>query len=193
MATTTSISFDLGPGERLLWSGAPQQGIVFRRGDLLAIPFSVLWGGFAIFWESMALRGAPLQAVLFGIPFVAIGLYIMAGRFYFDSYVRKRTYYGLTTSRVIIAGGPWRRIVRSLSLDTLTNVELQELGTERGTITFGPAPARSRWQGQSTWPGTPTTPAFELISGAKQVFDMIGDARRAVLPAGSAPPVARLH
>lgn len=193
MSTTTSISFDLGPGERLLWSGEPQQGVVFRRGDLLAVPFSVLWGGFAIFWESMALRRSPYAFALFGVPFVAIGLYIMIGRFYYDAYVRKRTSYGITTSRLIIAGGPWRSTVRSISLDTLTNLELNELGNDRGTITFGSTFARSRWQGQSSWPGTPSTPAFDLIANAKQVFDLIGEARRAALPAGAAAPAARLH
>jgi hypothetical protein len=42
---------ELGPQEDLLWSGRPRGGIRFRSQDALMIPFSLLWAGFAVFWE----------------------------------------------------------------------------------------------------------------------------------------------
>ncbi len=52
------------------------------------IPFSLLSGGFAIFWEYLALsttsKTPGLMAVVFplwGLPFVAVGVYIIFGRF----------------------------------------------------------------------------------------------------------------
>ena len=32
----------LMPGERIVWSGQPKQGIAFTSSDLIAIPFSLM-------------------------------------------------------------------------------------------------------------------------------------------------------
>ena len=55
----SSISRILDGNERLIWSGRPRGGIRFRRQDIFMIPFSLLWGGFAFFWEFSVLRIAP--------------------------------------------------------------------------------------------------------------------------------------
>ena len=41
----------LRPGEQLLWHGKPDPAVWFTPADLYVIPITVLWCGFAIFWD----------------------------------------------------------------------------------------------------------------------------------------------
>lgn len=188
--TTTEISFDLDRGERLLWSGVPQQGIVFRSSDVFLIPFSLMWGGFALFWEFGVLSSpAPGFMAVWGVPFVFIGLYITVGRFFVDARIRRRTTYGVTTDRVIIADGLIAPRLKSLNLSTLTDVTLKQGADGRGTITFGPEIPWGRAYDGFAWPGIPRGTAFERIPEAKRVYDIVRDAQRGsrTAPPRSAP------
>jgi len=76
-ALEQTVRSQLASNEKLLWTGQPRPGLRLRATDALAIPFSLLWCGFAIFWEwSVLKQGAPGFFALWGIPFVAIGLYV---------------------------------------------------------------------------------------------------------------------
>jgi hypothetical protein len=166
----------LEAGERLLWWDQPKQGIILRKADLYLIPFSLLWAGFAIFWETMAVSGnAPWFFKLWGVPFVLIGIYILIGRFFYDSWRRGRLYYGLTDSRILIATP---NSCRTLTLDTLGEIMLEEGRNGEGTIAFGREPpgwANAGWQ---PWSGAPAVPSFERIREARQVFAAIRQAQK---------------
>jgi hypothetical protein len=178
MTITESISFDLGAGERLLWSGAPRQGVVWRPTDLVAIPFGLLWGGFAIFWEIMALRGGPIFFALWDLPFVVIGLHLIVGRFFYDAWRRRHTYYGLTSQRAIIATRSPAQSLRSYDLGSLTNVVLQESGNGAGSILLGSGLAPSPWMRHTGLLSMHVDNAFEMISDAKRVFDLLREAQQ---------------
>ena len=176
----SAIENDLAPQERLLWAGRPRQGMIVRAADGFLIPFSLMWGGFAIFWEfSVVSSNAPVFFMLWGIPFVLVGCYFIFGRFIADARQRARTSYGVTNERVIIISGVFRRNVKSLNLRTLTDVSLGERADGSGTITFGQQPA-FYWHmhGMGPWPGMPVIPSFELIPNAKEVYDTLRNAQR---------------
>jgi hypothetical protein len=178
MTPTVSTQFALDRGERQLWAGAPKQGLVLRPTDAFQIPFSLLWGGFAVFWMASAIRmNAPPFFVLFGVPFVLIGVYMFAGRFITDAWRRRNTTYAVTTDRVIIESGLRTLTLTSLDLKTLPEVTLHERRDGWGTITFGP-PLMSGMIRAGGWPGTQGPPALELIPDARRVYDIIREAQK---------------
>ncbi len=110
-----ALAAELTPGESLVWAGHPRRGLQFVRADAYLIPMSLIWCGFAVFWERMALIGSRAPGIfpLWGIPFLAYGIYVVVGRFVTDAIRRKRTTYGLTAKRVIIVGGIFSRDVQA--------------------------------------------------------------------------------
>lgn len=181
LQSTELLKRQLGPGEWLIWSGTPRKGLLLRQSDALAIPFSLMWGGFAFFWEySVLSKGAPFLFGIWGIPFVLIGLYMIVGRFFADAYVRGRTAYGLTEQRVIIVSGLFDLQVKSLSLGSMADISLTERADRSGSIQFGAdMPGRSLFVGVP-WPGSSKqmAPRLDLIDDAKKVYDLIIQAQQ---------------
>lgn len=98
-------------GERLLWAGQPDPKIALK--SLIGIwLFAIPWTAFALFWEAMAVGGwlfgtmkgmsgwSGVIMVLFGLPFVAIGLGMMAGPFW-AARTARRSMYVLTDQRLV--------------------------------------------------------------------------------------------
>lgn len=162
------ISAELGGDETLLWSGRPVQGLRLVLGDALMIPFSLLWGGFAIFWEVMVFHsGAPWFFRLWGVPFVCVGLYLIVGRFFADAWLRARTRYGVTNQRVLIVTQALRKRVVSLERRTLGPVELEERSDGTGGIVFRSGGLEDFYRGRRM------PPKFEGIPDARRVYGLI--------------------
>jgi hypothetical protein len=184
-----AIRWELGAGEWLLWSGAPIQGLRFRGSDLLMIPFSLLWAGFTVFWEySVVHSNAPVFMVIWGIPFIVAGLYLVVGRFFLDSYLRGRTLYAITDQRALIVGGGFGHQVRSLPLRNLAEVNLKENGDGSGSIVLGGANPFNYMFAGTPWPGAGKrfAPSFDSIVDARKVYGVLQEAQRlASSPASS--------
>lgn len=161
-------------GEKLTWTGKPKTGIILRGSDAFLIPFSLLWCGFAIFWEStVVFTGAPFFFKLWGIPFVAVGLYITVGRFFVDAKKRAGTRYGLTEDRVIIKSGLFSKNVKSFNIKAVADISYKEKADGSGTITLGTADPRYAMMEGVEWPGAKQPPRLELIDDVKTVYDKL--------------------
>jgi len=188
MTFGTPLDRYLDPGESLLWSGQPKQGVRLQPSDALMIPFSLMWGGFAFFWEASVLGFSPLTnrqhlphsgvtlfMSLWGIPFCLVGLYIIFGRFFADAYTRRNTWYGITAKRVLILKSAFSTSINSIDYTNLTNLNLVERKDNSGNILFGLPGSTDMWSG-SGWPQSrryPLTPGFYLLPQARTVYNLI--------------------
>ena len=136
------IQSELISGESLIWAGRPNPSVIFHSEDGFAIPFSLLWGGFAIFWEAGVLglwghaaKGSPIFMALPGLAFVLIGQYMIWGRFVYDGWLKRRTYYGITNRRLIVLQETTKRKTCTMYLEAIPSVERD--GSFTGTLWFG--------------------------------------------------------
>ncbi len=146
----------LRPGERLLWQGRPiPRRFILTPADVFLVPFSLLWGGFAIFWEAgVILSGAPFFFLIWGIHFA------------------------VTDRRILIVSGLFRRGVTELDLRSIPAIDVRSGGDGVGTINFAPMPLG--WIMQASWApwlGASAVPAFRAIPDASRVHGIIQDAR----------------
>lgn len=170
------LQSDLDGTERLLWAGRPRQGLIIRKSDVIMIPFSLLWCGFAIFWEwSVATSKAPPFFLAFGGGFVLIGLYLVFGRFISDALRRRKVLYGITDSRVVIRSG---NTIKSLDLGKLPDISLYQINRSEGTIFLVPNFSAGPLMDGFAWTGASLPiPQFERIGDARVVFDTLRDAQ----------------
>ena len=130
----------LDPGERILWEGRPDTRLfLLRKQDTFLIPFSLVWGGFAIFWNvGVWTGGAPFFFSIFGLPFLIVGAYVTIGRFFHDQLRRRGTVYALSTKRAFIARSSFGRSLIEKRITQETSFEFQP--GPRATLTFHPQP-----------------------------------------------------
>jgi hypothetical protein len=178
---------ELLSGESVLWTGRPNFGVIFHSDDWYLIPFSLLWGGFSIFWESGVLgywghgsKGTPsIFMALWGIPFVVFGQYMIWGRFLHDAWRKRRIYYAVTNRRVLILQEGWKRKTSSTYLEVIPTIERE--GEVRGTMWFGPKYPVIAGRGQQTRGmsrfSIGDVPVFADIDDVEAVYRLVLDQR----------------
>lgn len=180
----TSLPFQpyLMSGERILWFGQPKQGLALSAKDALLIPFSLMWGGFAIFWNAMLWlepfgSNSPSDSDwffrLWGLPFLAMGIYLIVGRFIHDAHIRKTTHYAVSDQRIMKLRGSK---ITSLDIHRLPCLEFSQGRDGTGTLAFEPSSIMS-WGGMnglSWWvPSSGTTMQFFRVQNAQTVYELV--------------------
>ena len=161
------------PAEHVLWSGRPPRGLRLSAQDAFLIPFSLVWGGFALFWNvGVWAVDAPLLFRLFGLPFLAVGLYLVVGRFFHDAWRRGRILYAVTNRRILFLRTGRAAGIVSHDLSALPALSFTERRDGSGTIAFDPEPVQAFAGRTRAWPASPSR-AFEGIERVRTVYDLI--------------------
>ena len=170
------MNSQLAPGETILWRGGPAPGLRFSTGDIFAIPFTLFWlGTVAAIGIGIGTadngRADPIGWLIFPV-FLAVGLYMLIGRFVVDIITRKRISYTLTNKRAIIEGGLLSTRTRSITLGATPEIGFSEGRGGRGTVEFGTIAAGPFGMLPRNWPGAARyfPPAFEGIEDARRVY-----------------------
>jgi hypothetical protein len=192
-----AVQPELTSGESILWAGQPNPRVILHKDDLVLIPFSLLWGGFAIFWEAgvSGYWGSGPNAgkqwafgMLWGVPFVLVGQYIIWGRFLYAAWKKKRTHYAVSERRVIVVQNGWKRQMASAYIDALPTLVKEGGSSGIGTLRF--ALVEPIWSGQlrgeswyrswhGPWHGLSigSVPTFLDIDDVDSVYRLVSDLR----------------
>jgi hypothetical protein len=190
------LQIELMSGESLHWAGMPNPKIIFHSDDWVLIPSSLLWAGFAVFWEAGVLGlwedhsrggGGSTFMALWGIPFVLSGVYMVVGRFFVDAWLKRRTYYAVTNRRLLVRQHGWSHKLCCMFLRDIPQIERE--GTTTGTLWFGAklpliAGKRQKGRGMSRF-SVGDVPVFADIDDVNSVHRLILDLRQRQRPVDS--------
>jgi hypothetical protein len=129
--------------EQVLWIGRPKQTAVFTSVDRSLVPFSILWGGFAIYWEFLIVvskddtgTGSPLVFIILGLPFALFGVYTILGRFIYKAWAKRNTYYAITNKRIIVLDKA-KEILQTTDIRSIPSIKRTIGPNGVGTVKFG--------------------------------------------------------
>jgi len=144
----TAIENALKPDEELLWAGMPGPWAASKSSMFLLL-FAIPWTLFSIAWEAFAIwgffhGGAPgggpqlflIVFPLFGLPFVLVGLAMLASPYYAYKNAQ-RTVYVITASRIlsININWPWNtQHITSHDAGSFDHVELSLKADQTGDV-----------------------------------------------------------
>lgn len=182
----------------------PAPNVIFHFDDWITIPFSLVWCGFFIFWESEVVEGWRKTSdspgafmALWGAAFLCGGAYMVVGRFFHDAWLKRRTYYAATNRRVLIVqDGLFEKCkTKMIFLEAIPDMNRE--GTSRGTIWLGEklplmASKGKKTRGSSRFSlGDPLTLAdIEDVRGVEQ---LIADLRAKSKLPGKEPGLGFSH
>ena len=191
----------LESGEKLLWTGRPQQGLMLRSQDWALIPFSAVWAAGALIggWRHIftpltspeGFTDVTRPQFLLWLAFVIAGVYLLAGRVLTydagwhtpdaldragrvltDTLVRANLWYALTDRRALVLYRLGSPQLRSYSYRDMPDASLsQESYDGRATVNLG----LESWFHRQPIPGFEALarPKFERIPEAATVLGLV--------------------
>ena len=186
------IQGELEPGESVKWAGRPSPGFRLHSEDWLLIPFSLVFssiplGGILSGWKQLS--DSSIFTLLPFILFLLIGQYALWGRFIYEVWLKRRTYYGVTTRRIIVLQEAWSRKISATYLEAIPMIEKD--GKGKGSLWFGPRLPVFGGRGQPTQRSRFSiggVPVFADIDNLDEVVRLVTQLRDKVLRELNAKP-----
>jgi len=145
----TVIQSEIPDDETILWAGQPSEWEASKNGWPL-FGFAIPWTLFAIFWMFAAAGfGMPNFAdgtgffSLFGIPFVLVGLFMLASPF-FAARSARNTVYVITDERALIFTGKNTVSVKTYTPDEFDSLDRTIKVDGTGSVLFKDPPKQAR-------------------------------------------------
>lgn len=92
----------LDADEHIIWQGRPDQRFRFQPKMLFTMIFGLFFAGFALLWMIGAAAAGGIFW-MFGLIHFFVGLSLAFGSYFKDTFMRRRTWYSLSTRRAYIA------------------------------------------------------------------------------------------
>ncbi|HZJ75274.1 MAG TPA: helix-turn-helix transcriptional regulator [Clostridia bacterium] len=131
----TPLEEALKTGERLIWIGRPnienKAGII----DFIQMAFGSIWLIMILISALRAVLFYPPAAIL-GAPIIIIAAYTGVSRFYTIKKQKRFTHYAITNERIIIRCDYKKQVTKSINLNDIRTVRIEEGNGGMGNIIF---------------------------------------------------------
>lgn len=151
------------PDESIVWQGRPGTMLRVRPRDLFQMLFGAAFTVFALFWMIGASQAGG-HFWMFGLLHFGAGLALTLMPLLAGPFMRRRSFYTLTTQRALIASDMplWGRRLDAYPLKQMGEMRLEP--GKRGSVWFAERPGN--WALRTA----PAQIGFEFIADAAQVF-----------------------
>lgn len=142
----TTIQNHLLPGEEILWDGQPRLNRQFSASSIGVSVFGIIWLSFSLFWTITAFtltRGETgffgILFPMFGLPFVAIGVFMVFFAPAKQRIKNRATYYYVTNKRVMINIDTQKSpTLNSMFYKDIRGLQIIQNRDNTGNIVFSP-------------------------------------------------------
>jgi hypothetical protein len=166
----------LAPGEKPIWTGAPQPGIHLASADALQIvPVLIALSFGAFLTGQLTSKHHNHNFIFTGIPFIVFAGLMTFGRYFIEARRRKYMIFAVTNRRVLILHGGRKPEMNSLALGLFDRVTVTSRKNDCGNIQFGdpPPPVRQRQNKQGWFGNQACMSLFEDIEHVHDVYQTI--------------------
>jgi hypothetical protein len=164
----------LRAGETIVWTGKPKSGIRLIESDRIFLPMSIILTGFSGFLDYAMIYYQPdIFYWVITVTLNLIAIYTSFGRFILSKMRREKTFYCITSQRILKCMNNTPPKWSTLPLKNIEKIEYTRESDDSGFILFGDTNPVFPWLLGSINFSKEEFPGFEMIADVKSVYELI--------------------